>query len=121
MADWIVRLLREQEPGVFYRPSRDGRVFRTIFPALRTGLLSNVPSGQISRGLFWASGERDNNAGRAKIKGRQDRNVPASKSPANPLSRGSICSDTSVFPLRYIDRFRVADPQSQPTLLQSIR
>jgi len=34
----------------FYRPLRDGRVFWTIFPALRTGLLlSNAPSGQ---GLF---------------------------------------------------------------------
>jgi hypothetical protein len=34
----------------FYRPSRDGRVFLHHFPALRTGLLSLSPSGQVFTG-----------------------------------------------------------------------
>ena len=38
-------------PGAkpFYRPCRDGHLFYTHFPALRTGLLSNVPAGPVLR------------------------------------------------------------------------
>jgi hypothetical protein len=51
MADWIVRLFGRPRAKRFpsslapkdFRGWRDGRVFRTIFPALRTGLFSKVP------------------------------------------------------------------------------
>jgi hypothetical protein len=43
----VAEPLARPKSEYFNRPLRDGRVFLLHFPALRTGLLSNVPCGTI--------------------------------------------------------------------------